>query len=421
MFQFLEIPNLRHLRMVQVIGQLGGVSSASRELSTSQPAVSQAVANLEAVIGTPIFDRCKTGTYPTPLGKQYLLRLDRFFGILDNVVSQVMGGPENDHHGAKVDRLMTVTQLRAHIATCDHDRLPEIADSLGMVPSSLIRSARSLEKVFGKPLFDRTAQGPVPNRAGSFLAREFRRAVREIELAHGEILMAAGAEALDMVIGAMPMAGSHEMADATRRFMSAFPTVNVRIITGNYDKLLLDLSNARIDMIFGILRKPDWAADMREELLLRDRYCVVSRPGHPLTSLADVTPADLAGYDWVVPTRGTPRRTQIEAIFDGMKTQPRFNLETPSLAMTRAFVLRSDTLTLMTRSEVSPDLEQGMLASLPCRFFESNLRKGVTTRGDWLPTVAHTAFLDCLREVGAETTHHRVDHREVVGQISQAF
>ena len=77
MFLFAEIPNLRHLRMLQVIGRMGGVSAAARELCTSQPAVTQAVANLEAEIGTPIFERCATGTYPTTLGKQYLLRLDR--------------------------------------------------------------------------------------------------------------------------------------------------------------------------------------------------------------------------------------------------------------------------------------------------------------------------------------------------------
>ena len=34
--------------MVQVIGQLGGVSGAARALATSQPAVTQAVSNLEA-------------------------------------------------------------------------------------------------------------------------------------------------------------------------------------------------------------------------------------------------------------------------------------------------------------------------------------------------------------------------------------
>ena len=409
MYQFREIPNLRHLRMVQVIGKVGGVSCASRELSTSQPAVSQAVANIEADIGTAIFERCKTGTYPTPLGKQYLIRLDRFFGILDAAVAQVMGGQDIASRNAKIDRLMTVTQLRAHIATCEHDRLAEIAESLGLVPSSLIRSARSLERVFGKPLFDRTAQGPVPNRTGTYLAREFRRAVREIEFARGEILLAAGAESLDMVIGAMPMAGSHEVAEATRRFMSAYPAVNVRIITGTYDKLLVDLSNARIDMIFGILRKPEWASEMSEEVLFQDQYCVVTRPDHPLTKLADVTPAHLAEYDWVVPSVGTPRRTRIEAIFDGLTSRPRFNLETPSSTMTRAFVLGSDWVTLMTRSEVGPDLKQGVLASLACRFLDGKLSKGVTTRADWLPTAAHLAFLDCLREITAEATHDRAD------------
>ena len=67
--------------MVQAIGKLGGVSYASRELNVSQPAVSQAVANLETEIGSPLFVRCATGIYPTQVGEQYLLRIDRFFSI----------------------------------------------------------------------------------------------------------------------------------------------------------------------------------------------------------------------------------------------------------------------------------------------------------------------------------------------------
>ena len=165
MFQFAETPNLRHLRMVQAIGKMGGVSSASRELCASQPTVTQAVANLEAEIGTPIFERCATGTYPTPMGKQYLLRIDRFFEILDSAIAHVLGRNETatGRPATHADRLMTGTQLRSFIVAGELGRVDEIARSLELSPASLLRSARSLERTLGKPLFDRTAQGPIPN------------------------------------------------------------------------------------------------------------------------------------------------------------------------------------------------------------------------------------------------------------------
>jgi LysR family transcriptional regulator, regulator for genes of the gallate degradation pathway len=406
MVQFSRVPNLRHLRMVQVIGKLGGVSCASRELSTSQPAVTQAVVNLEAEIGTPIFERRATGTYPTEMGRQYLLRIDRFFEILDKAIAQVLGWRESERSAPpQVDRLITGTQLRSLIMTCEQGRVTEIAHSCGLSPASLFRSARTLERVLGKPLFDRTAQGPIPNRTGNFLGREFRRAVREIELARGEILMALGAESLELVVGTLPMAGSYELALATRRFMSAYPTAKVRLVSGEYRKLLADLSNSRIDMIFGLLHKPDWAEDVSEEILFRDSYCLVTRPGHPLTRLDEVTPADLARHEWIVPSGGTPRRQRIEGLFNGLEMRPRFHLETSSLTLSRALLLCSDAITLMTHSEVQADVDLGIVASLPCRFLDFELPKGVTTRSSWLPTRAHNAFLDCLREVTTEARH----------------
>lgn len=401
MFQFPEIPNLRHLRMVQAIGVVGGVSGAARELCTSQPAVTQALANVEAAIGTPVFERSATGTYPTALGQQYLLRIDRFFEILDTALAQVLGrqATSRERSMPRADRLMTGTQLRALLITSEHGQVGEIAQCLGLTAASVFRSARSLERTLGKPLFDRTAQGPLANRTGEFLAREFRRAVREIELARGEILMAAGAESLELVVGALPMAGSHELAEATRRFMAAHPSVKVRLVTGEYPKLLADLSNSRIDVIFGMLRRPDWADDVSEEILFRDSYCMVARPGHPLSALDKAMPADLALHPWVVPSIGTPRRARIEALFDGMQHRPRFHLETSSLTMGRALLLGSDTITLMTRSEVRYDLDQGTLIELRCPYLKDVLLKGVTTRKDWLPTRAHAAFLDVLRSV----------------------
>lgn len=163
---------------------------------------------------------------------------------------------------------------------------------------------------------------------------------------------------------------------------------------------------------------------MSEEFLFHDSYCVIARPGHPLTKLDEATPADLARYEWVVPSSGTPRRDRIEEIFAGIETLPRFNLETPSSTMSRAFLLRSDTITLMARSEVQYDLDLGILADVPCGFLHNVQRQGVTTRSDWLPTRAHDAFLACLRETASQARHDRVGRPSsgwVLGAITSAI
>jgi LysR family transcriptional regulator of gallate degradation len=399
MLHFVRTPNLRHLRMVQVVGRMGGVSSASRELHAAQPTVTQAIANLETQIGTRIFERCAMGSYPTANGKQYLRRIDRFFEILDSAIANVL---KPDGNVQQVDRLITGTQLRSFIATSDQRQISEIAQRLNLSPTSLLRSARTLERSLGTPLFNRSAQGPIPNKTGIFLAREFCCAMRELELARHETLPAAQACSLDLIVGTLPMTGSHELAEATQRFMASYPTVKVRLVSGDYHKLLADLSGSRIDMIFGTLRKHNWTSDISEEILFRDRYCVVTRPSHPLTGCEEVTAAELAHFQWVVPPIGTPRRTRIEAIFDGARTHQGFHLETSSQAMSRTLLLDSDMITLMTLSEAQCDLDLGVLSELRCPFLDDVLFTGVTTLSDWLPTQEHTAFLEGLREL---TTH----------------
>ncbi len=400
MLQFVHTPNLRHLRMLQVVGKMGGVSSASRELHASQSTVTQAIANLETQLGKRIFERHATGSYPTATGRQYLLHINRFFEILDSSIAQVLGPIRNgqERNVPPVDRLFTGTQLRSLIATSDQRKTSDVARRLGLTPTSLLRSARTLERALGTSLFERSAQGPTLNKTGIFLAREFRCAMRELELARHETLPAAQASSLELIVGTLPMSGSPQLAEATRRFMVSNPSVKVRIVSGEYHKLLADLTASRIDMIFGSLRKPAGANDINEEILFRDRYCVITRPGHPLTECEEVTPADLAHFQWVVPAIGTPRRTRIEAIFDGAQTRQDFHVETSSLAMSRALLLGSDSITLMTRAEAQCDLDLGVLSELHCPFLDDNLFKGVTTRSDWLPTQAHTAFLERLRE-----------------------
>ncbi|WP_159588229.1 LysR substrate-binding domain-containing protein [Chelativorans xinjiangense] len=405
----LEIPNIRHLRMVQMIGQLGGVTCASRTLNTSQPAVTQAISNLETELGAELFERRATGTYPTKVGRLFLRRIDRFFDILEHTMAIIRGASERP--APPVERLITATQVRALIVTSEPSTVNEVASRLGVSASTLYRSVRELERHIGHRLFISTANGQVCNKTGEYLARRMRRAVREIEFARSEVRSATGTGNVKIMVGALPMAGSSELATATCALLARRPKARVQILTRDYHSLLDDLENCRIDMIFGLLRRPEWATDVEEEIFFRDSYCIAARHGHPLTCAPEITPEVLTQYDWIVPAAGTPRRKQIDGLFEDFGQKPHFGIETSSLATLRALLSKSDMITVMARSEMTLDVNVGMLASLPCRYLSPMPPKGLTTRSGWLPTEAHLDFIDCLRTATSPAMRERGQRR----------
>ncbi|WP_372833126.1 LysR family transcriptional regulator [Puniceibacterium confluentis] len=415
-----DIPNIRHLRMTQMIGRLGGLSCAARYLNTSQPAVTQAVANLELLIGTPIFHRCTTGTFATEAGEIFLRRVDRFFEIMETGIHDAIGGAEAQKGRPlpQIERIVTGTQLRSLLVTSDPATVAAAAVQMDVSPASLYRSARTLERSLGVSLFDRSASGPAFNAQGVSLARQVRRAVREIEFGMAEVTIALGRSDVEIVVGALPMSGAYELASAVTAFNKVHPSIRIKILTGSYHAMLDDLLNCRIDMIFGLLQKPAWVDEIDEEPLFNDSYCIVTRPGHPLGRLRTITPTALLEYDWIVPAAGTPRRGHIDGLFRGLDAEPKRNIESNSLTYARALLLGSDMITLMSRSEVQLDASLGAVQCLPCPNLDAITRKGLTTRSDWLPTEVHGQFVDCLRATTARADFYGSERPRVVALAS---
>jgi DNA-binding transcriptional LysR family regulator len=65
---------LRDLHVLQAVVQFGSMAKAAAHLSVTQPAISQAVADLEAVVGVRLLDRGPRGVVPTFYGEALLRR-----------------------------------------------------------------------------------------------------------------------------------------------------------------------------------------------------------------------------------------------------------------------------------------------------------------------------------------------------------
>lgn len=70
----LPLLKLSHLRLVAAIAQHGQIQMAAQALTLTQPAASRTLAEIEKIVGGPLFERHPRGMVPTPLGAIFVRR-----------------------------------------------------------------------------------------------------------------------------------------------------------------------------------------------------------------------------------------------------------------------------------------------------------------------------------------------------------
>jgi DNA-binding transcriptional LysR family regulator len=394
----LDLPSLRQLRAFEAVACCRSIGAAARELGLSQPAVTQMVAQIESALAVSLLERRRTGTYLTALGSVLLPRVQRLFAhmqsaLCDPNIGAALSGRETTR---SVQNKITDTHIRALTAIADCGSFEAAARALAISQPALHRSARGLERVVRRSLYQRMARGLAPTAPARELARRLKVALRELEYGIDEMRTAQGIFTARIAIGNIPHSGAHLLSQAINQFLASYPAASVHVLDGPYEPLLEALRAGDLDLLFGVLRRPAWASDVREEFLFANPYVVVVRRQHPLARIRNVTLRDLARYDWILPARGTPRREAFERLFVSAPRSPTVGIETTSAAIYKSVLATTDRIALLSTLEAHSHEPDGLIV-LP---FDSPIlarTDGVAYRADWQPTSLHRQFLDLLR------------------------
>lgn len=393
-----DAPSLRQVRIFAAVAASQSISGAARAINLSQPGVTQAVRALEQRVGAALFDRRGSGCYLTAAGSILLPRITRFFERLRFAVSDAANaGNDNTPALDVVINRITGSQMRSLIAVSENNSFDSAARSLKISEPSLHRAAKSLERELRRRLYQRTSQGMTTTPQGNEIARRFQVALRELADGIEELQAARGNVVTRIVIGNVPHSGTQVLSSAIDGFLKAYPTASVQIVDDHYEVLLDGLRAGKIDLLFGVLRRPAWARDVVEETLFKNPYVVVGRAGHPLSRAKNLNLRDLSRYDWIMPGPMTPRQQAFRHIFDRLPDPPKISVETTSLQIHRDLMMTTDRLTLMSTLEARLN-DRAQFVVLP--FNSPTLRRadGLARRRDWHPTDIHRYFLKVLRE-----------------------
>lgn len=384
--------NLRHLRMLVAISDAGSLSAAARAISVSQPGLTQALNRLETLFGTMLFDRRTTGVMATLNGQRILQRTRRALHSFTRGCRAVTGASGVE----RLDRYLTTAHVRGLIALEEAGGFSSASETAGISAPSLHRAVRGLEALSGTSLVEQRGRGVELTRAGSRLARSFMIGVAELAAALQETADHGG----HLSVGAMALSRSLLLPATLADLLREQPGITVDVLEGSYLELVELLRSGKIDILIGALRDHP-GTDLLQEPLFDDRLTIIGRAEHPLAgSVAGFE--ELAAYPWIVARRASGLLDRWQKMFDrsGM-VRPEAPIQCGSVALIRGVLVRSDFLTLLSKDQVSAEIDSGTLVKIESCIPDTMRTIGAITRRDQIPTKLQVSFMNCLTKVAA--------------------
>jgi len=386
--------NLRHLRVLLAVAEHGSITRAAELCRVSQPAVTQAIAKLERLAGSPLFTRSRRGLFPTESGQVLANRIARALAFLDRGTLEF---PSN------VALRATFPQLQAIIAVQETENYTLAAARLGIAQPTIHRAVSQLEREAGVSLFERKSHGMVASRSCEAIVTAARLAFAELAQAETDLADFTQREVGRIVVGAMPLSRAQLLPEVIAAFRSCGRQMSVQVVDGPYGQLLAGLRRGEIDFLIGAMRQPAPISDVVQKPLFDDYLAMVCRPGHPLANKPNPTLEELSSYPWIVAQAGAPSRARFDQFFTPLgERAPRCLVESGPRELYVRLLEISDHLGCMSVTQALPSIKSGILVQLQLDMAFSKRAIGITTRLDWLPTAAQRHFLD-LVETKAET------------------
>jgi DNA-binding transcriptional LysR family regulator len=390
--------NLRHLRGVLAIAEIGSITGAAEAVSLSQPALTQGLAKLERQFGYTLFERRSSGMVPTPMGQIVLTRAAAALEHLSQAakgLSSIFQYPE---------RLMTMTQLRAFVALSEAGSFASAAQHNNMSQTAVHRGVGDLEQMIGGKLVERRGRAVWLNAAGKRLARGARLAVAELAAAIADLGLDNVSGSEEIAFGALPLSRPYLVPTAMARMARAEPRAAFKVLEGSWRELVEPLRDGVIDMIVGALR-PYEIADLYQLPLFEDRLVVAAGSRHPLAGVEQPTLDQLASFPWIVAPVNTPLREQWERLF-AAGHRPPTPIECGSVMIIGRLLSEGNFLTLLSPDQVALQIRSGLLTRIGEPLEETQRLVGITSRRSWRPTAIQRRFIDLLKEASAEMRDH---------------
>jgi LysR family transcriptional regulator of gallate degradation len=255
--------NLRHLRAALAVSASGSIAKAAEELFRVPSAVTRSIAELEAALGLPLFERRARGMVANAYGENVLLRARRIEQEFDEASAQLVarGGVRSSHDlHSTFAAILNGRRLAILASLAEKRSMAAVAREFGVTQPGISAALKDLETACGVPIFERSARGMLPTQAGEILVFHCRRVLAELRHILPDLAAIEGRLQGSITVGALPLGRTQILPSAIASLLRRHPQLHVATVESPYEALAASLRSGDIDFILGALRGTDSAS-----------------------------------------------------------------------------------------------------------------------------------------------------------------
>ncbi len=207
---------------------------------------------------------------------------------------------------------MQIESLKVFCDLAETESFTKAAQINNVTQSAVSQQISSLERQFKSLLIERSKKKFRLTREGQVLYEYSKQIIQTFDALHSRLQ-----EIKDIISGTIRVAtiysiGLHDLPPYIKKFLKAFPTVNVHVEYRRSNQVYDDVLGNVVDL--GLVAYPQRDPKLEIVPLRKDRLVLVTHPDHPLARRSTVKLADIAGHKFISFASDIPTRKAIDKI-----------------------------------------------------------------------------------------------------------
>lgn len=233
------------------------------------------------------------------------------------------------------------------------------AERLGYAQSSVTVQIQKLEKLYGKPLFERMGKSMALTPDGIKLLDYANRIVESFHLSKEAL---AGETAGSLRIGTIETLAAFFLPPYLRAFRSEYAHTNLALFPSNEDEVIKNVKSGALDV--GIILDPPYSdAELLTIPIRREPLVVISSPEHPFSNIKELQLSDLQDQSIILTEVGCTYRAALERSLANGQIAVRVVSELGSIEAIKQCVMIGLGAALIPQITVQAELDKGVLAA----------------------------------------------------------
>ena len=228
--------------------------------------------------------------------------------------------------------------------------------------SAVSQQVKALEDRFNRKFVERSRGGLVPTAAGMAFYNGCREVLDRFEALTEEMKGLGNIVSGQVRVASIYSVGLHELAHVVKKFIKAYPQVNIHIEYSRPNKVYEDVINGTIDL--GIVAYPTVRQQIEIIPFRSDRLYLICSPDHELASRKRIDVAALDGRRFIAFERDIPTRKAVDKILRAAGATVHYVMEFDNIETIKRSVEADLGITILPRAAVENEVRAGTLSAV---------------------------------------------------------